>query len=327
MQDAPANEPNWGGYDFTSGSPTLWNQAASGQSFDPQAARDALDYSNVRMSGCEDRIHDPTPDIYRTGPFTSTDLQDMGFTTSPSDQTTQSTPRRYSSSVRRKVQTNPPSLTLQMEKVCPLLAGQVSQCIPQRCGPDAACLEFSGLVDLEDCASGPCDADKLTKRPEFSPSSQLLQVSAVDTVPARPSTSLSKKQSTSSRPRQQRGNRDDTNARSHSKKAHSLVERRYRENLNGSIARLHLTLMKTKRVGGQLPASQHEDSEEQQSDMSKMCKSDIMLEAVAYVHQTEVELRHMADEIDLLTSRVRQFEKLVKCEDCVLMKQLVSCNL
>jgi Helix-loop-helix DNA-binding domain len=94
------------------------------------------------------------------------------------------------------------------------------------------------------------------------------------------------------------------------------VERRYRENLNNNIAELHLTLMNTKRVGSNMPENQHEDTDIHQQDLPKMCKGDIMLEAVAYVHQTEVELRHMADEIELLTTRVRQLEKLVKCEDC-----------
>ncbi len=76
-----------------------------------------------------------------------------------------------------------------------------------------------------------------------------------------------------------------------------------------------------------MPQHQREKTEEQQPDLSKMCKSNIMLEAVAYVNQTEVELRHMADEIALLTARVSHFEQLVKCEDCVLMKQLVSCSI
>lgn len=328
MRDTLAEEPNWGGYDYTSGSPTLWNQAASSQHFDPQAAREALDYSNVRMGGCEDEIHDATPAMYQTGPFTFSDLQEMGFNTSPSDQTTQSTSRRRSSSVR-EVHTSPPSSTLRPEKGCPLLAGQASQCTPLLCGPNAPCLEFPDLLDLEDCASGLGDSEKPLHRPEIARSPPLPQAQAlvVDVALSRLPASLSKKHSTSSRQRQHRGSAEDASARSHSKKAHSLVERRYRENLNGNIARLHLTLMKTKRVGSHMPQDQHEDSEEQQPDISKMCKSDIMLEAVAYVHQTEVELRHMADEIELLNMRVRHFEKLVKCEDCVLMKQLVSCSL
>jgi hypothetical protein len=52
-----------------------------------------------------------------------------------------------------------------------------------------------------------------------------------------------------------------------------------------------------------------------------------MLEAVDYVYQTEVELRHMADEIERLNTRVKQLEKLVNCDDCLLMKQLVNFSL
>lgn len=83
--------------------------------------------------------------------------------------------------------------------------------------------------------------------------------------------------------------------------------------------------MKTKRVGSHMPQDQREESEEQQPDPSKMCKSDIMLEAVAYVNQTEVELRHMADEIELLTARVRHFEAHRKYEFLLKRSQARYC--
>ena len=130
----------------------------------------------------------------------------------------------------------------------------------------------------------------------------------------------------SSQHRPNRTNTDDIDTKSHSKKAHSLVERRYRENLNGNIAQLHLALLKTKRVDS-TPEDNDEDWEEPRQALSKVRKSDVMLEAVDYVHQTEVELRHMANEIELLTTRVRQLEKLVKCEECPLVKQLVNIKL
>jgi len=43
-----------------------------------------------------------------------------------------------------------------------------------------------------------------------------------------------------------------------------------------------------------------------------------------YVNQTEVEMRHMENEIQRLGERVRVLEKLVRCEDCSLLKQMVN---
>lgn len=209
MQDPPVNEPNWGRYDFTSGSPTLWNQAAASRPFDAQAARDTLDYSNVRMSGCEDQFQHSTPVMYQTGPFTFSDLQERGFNESPSDRTTQSTSRRLSSSVPGEKRTGPSSLPLQSSHVCRLWAGQASHCTSELCGPDPACLEFSDLLDLEDCISVACDAEKFPNRPERTHSSHLPRKSIVPTSPSRPSTSQAKKESTkqniNSQQRLQRG--------------------------------------------------------------------------------------------------------------------------
>jgi len=52
-----------------------------------------------------------------------------------------------------------------------------------------------------------------------------------------------------------------------------------------------------------------------------------MTDAMNYVHQSEVSMRHMSDEISRLTERVRTLEKLVRCEDCVLLKEVVRRSL
>lgn len=59
----------------------------------------------------------------------------------------------------------------------------------------------------------------------------------------------------------------------------------------------------------------------------KVRKSDVMTDAMNYVHQSEVEMRHMTDEITRLSERVMALEKLVKCEDCTLLKQMVRLQL
>ncbi|ETI21819.1 hypothetical protein G647_05888 [Cladophialophora carrionii CBS 160.54] len=114
-------------------------------------------------------------------------------------------------------------------------------------------------------------------------------------------------------------------AKQRAKQAHSLVERKYRENLNAKITQLHSTLQNSHygpRVG--------EDGERE--DMvsnhalpaAKVRKSDVLTEAMNYVNQTEVEMRHMENEIHRLSERVRVLEKLVRCEDCSLLKQMVN---
>ncbi|KAJ9607656.1 hypothetical protein H2200_007734 [Cladophialophora chaetospira] len=111
-------------------------------------------------------------------------------------------------------------------------------------------------------------------------------------------------------------------AKQRAKQAHSLVERKYRENLNAKITQLHSTLQNSHygpRIG--------EDGNEQRDDLpasSKVRKSDVLTEAMNYVNQTEVEMRHMENEIVRLAERVRVLEKLVRCEDCSLLKQMVN---
>jgi Helix-loop-helix DNA-binding domain len=291
-----------------------------------QAAMDTLD-SLTLMDGCEENADQPYKSAlatYQTGAFTMSDLQEIEPETISSNRTSQSIYPSQSYSIPAEIQTGQSSLPSQSAKVCPLLAGQTFQCIPQLCGPDAACLDFSSIPEIEECASVPCITHN---SPELAQTSQPPPVSIPDPVPLRSSKSQFKKPTRNSQQRTQRENPENSDAKSVAKKAHSLVERRYRENLNGNIAQLHLALLKTKRASSTTPQNQDNDLEEQWQAFSKVRKSDVMLEAVEYVHQTEVELRHMTDEIELLTERVRQLEKLVKCEDCLLMKQLVSFNL
>ena len=71
------------------------------------------------------------------------------------------------------------------------------------------------------------------------------------------------------------------------------MEKRYREQLNSSINQLRLALQITDRVGRRMRQEQKEEPEYQQPTLHRVRKNDVILEAVDYVHQTEVELRHM----------------------------------
>ncbi|KIW13414.1 hypothetical protein PV08_08602 [Exophiala spinifera] len=111
-------------------------------------------------------------------------------------------------------------------------------------------------------------------------------------------------------------------AKQRAKQAHSLVERKYRENLNAKIAQLHNTLQSS-HYGPR--ANEDGDSDAPAAvPANKVRKSDVLTEAMNYVNQTEVEMRHMENEIQRLGERVRVLEKLVRCEDCSLLKQMVN---
>lgn len=106
------------------------------------------------------------------------------------------------------------------------------------------------------------------------------------------------------------------------KQAHSVVERRYRDNLNEKIVQLHrtlITLESTSRLSG-IPTHNIFTSREYRR---KFRKSDVLVDAMNYVHQTEVEMRHMSDEITRLNDRLKPLENLAKCEDCTLFKQIL----
>jgi polyhydroxyalkanoate synthesis regulator phasin len=103
---------------------------------------------------------------------------------------------------------------------------------------------------------------------------------------------------------------------------HSVIERRYRDNLNGKITHLHRILQAVE------ANSRLIGFEGQYSDPGRRVrKCDIMSKAIHYVHQSDVGLRHMTEEIQHLQEQVRGLEKLVKCEDCTLLQNLRSLQL
>jgi hypothetical protein len=127
-------------------------------------------------------------------------------------------------------------------------------------------------------------------------------------------------------------------AKQRAKAAHSRVEKRYRENLNAKLTLLHTTLQNT-RYG----CTRNNDDSDSEFDFdaninstpkpkpssstagnSKFRKSDVLSDAMNYVHQTEVEMRHMENEILRLNERASTLEKLVRCEDCGILKNLVG---
>jgi energy-coupling factor transporter ATP-binding protein EcfA2 len=135
------------------------------------------------------------------------------------------------------------------------------------------------------------------------------------------------------------------------KAAHSLVEKKYRENLNAKLLTLHNTLQNTQYGPRRLTVEATPAADDQDLDLdeegsydhnsndqsalqhlstllrepsSKFRKSEVLDDAMAYVNQTEVEMRHMEAELQRMGERMKLLEKLVKCDDCSLTKGLVG---
>ncbi|KIX08070.1 uncharacterized protein Z518_02725 [Rhinocladiella mackenziei CBS 650.93] len=361
---------------------------------------------------CQSRSHQQSPeanalsgDLYTTGPFSYSQLLNMDSDISPMDQSSLCSSRAdgdsnmlnddntlpTSLSVSDSLNTSPPVSTLDpisissktdpSEKLCPLIAGQVDTCQPQRCGPDAPCMNFTTLPPIEECTSVPCITQStnpnetmitsdsvsvsLHSRPSISArtssgntsshSSPLRRSSGssndnpVQSVPLPPRRSAAAAAAAAAARRRTRTSTTTTStntiasddeeepatakpiapskadAKQRAKQAHSLVERKYRENLNAKIAQLHNTLQSS-HYGPKIGDDADSDAPAAANAIptGKVRKSDVLTEAMNYVNQTEVEMRHMENEIHRLSERVRVLEKLVRCEDCSLLKQMVN---
>jgi len=406
----------WHEMDFTtapldSSMATSTSQHAYGQKYsanmdtdvDPLAyLRSSTHRQNSTGSLANSSTHQQSPvvsgDLYNPGPYSYSQMLSMDSELAPMDQSRLSSPRTdldsnmtTTLSVADSLNTSPPVATLDpinismtsksdpAERLCPLIAGQVDTCQPQRCGPDAPCMNFTTLPPIEECTSVPCitqstspnesmitsDSVSISLHQRPSLSSRTSTATSSQSVPIRRSSASSNDNQVQSVPlpprrsgaaaarRRARLNAanamattttatlasDDeqeepatkstapskADAKQRAKQAHSLVERKYRENLNGKIAQLHNTLQSS-HYGPRTGEEGDSDVPEAPNAIpaSKVRKSDVLSEAMNYVNQTEVEMRHMENEIQRLSDRVRVLEKLVRCEDCSLLKQMVN---
>ncbi|EXJ81986.1 hypothetical protein A1O1_08054 [Capronia coronata CBS 617.96] len=94
------------------------------------------------------------------------------------------------------------------------------------------------------------------------------------------------------------------------KMMHTAVERRYRDNLNRKFEQLSRTLKAT--GSSSLPLL--EDANR------KTRKVDVLTDAVGYINRSEVEIRHMADEIRRLNLRLHQSQSPGAYEDTMCMR-------
>jgi hypothetical protein len=89
---------------------------------------------------------------------------------------------------------------------------------------------------------------------------------------------------------------DEATSQIRAKQAHSVVERRYRENLNGKIMDLHRTLLATE-FSSWFSGDENVKLLDLKEEWSKIRKSDVLVNAMTYIHQSEIQMRHMSEEI------------------------------
>jgi hypothetical protein len=204
--------------------------------------------------------------------------------------------------------------------ICPILTGLTSDCAPQICGPDPPCSNFA-LPELEDCTEVPC----LTPPMPREPSVRLYRPEHVEIMAPTSTMEDPVNQMESTKTNTLNDEPDSkTRAARRSKQAHSLVERKYRENINSKIAQLNRELQRAHAASEGGGAKSNHDKNTSQELSNQARKGGVLADAISYINQTEVEMRHMADEIKFLKKRVADLEKLVKCEDCSILKQLAS---
>ena len=106
-----------------------------------------------------------------------------------------------------------------------------------------------------------------------------------------------------------------------SKNAHSVIERRYRENLNTKITQLDQELISACNLKSLSSGEKPEEA------ISKTRKADVLTDAIKYVKQSERESKAHTQEISFLRLRVAALEKLVSCGDCTALKQYTGLQL
>jgi hypothetical protein len=304
--------------------------------------------------------------MFNTGPFDFSQIVAMDSNTVSPLEISSSSSVRTDSYISLKGEspehtgTAPQRSQALAERLCPLITGDTETCEPSKCGPDAPCMNFTNLPPIEECASAPCISLPENSVPVSSTSPSTARMS---TRTKRPSTN--KIQSTSTLPpaTNERKYNPPTSRRlpltsrssqhpnkpavikldkkQRAKQAHSLVEKKYRENLNTKLSQLYTTLQNA-HYGPNRYASNdsdidldelNDDGDAPISSLSetaaggsipKFRKSEVLDNAMTYVNQTEVEMRHMENEILRLGERVKQLESLAKCQadDCSMMKRL-----
>ncbi|KAJ9618593.1 uncharacterized protein PV06_00746 [Exophiala oligosperma] len=291
------NEQSWGEVDFT-------NSLPSNDNFKSLNDTNFYDFNTLPNN----TQNAPSPNYSQ---FLNFDSSEVGSYSVPSESISPNTFNVPLASNNYPIKLeDSPSLN---EPLSCAFTRQSGECSPQRCGPEPSCLQLASLAEIEDCTN-PFETNPVKKTSRSNSNSS----------------NPKPKEERERKPRSKRGHKgsssDEESAQLRAKQAHSVVERRYRDNLNGKITQLHRALVATEATS-RLTGMPSQDFYSSREHRGKVRKSDVMTDAMNYIHQSEVEIRHMTDEVARLNERVRTLEKLVKCEDCTLLKQMVRLQL
>lgn len=116
---------------------------------------------------------------------------------------------------------------------------------------------------------------------------------------------------------------EDQKPKSRRRLPHNQVERKYRESLNTQLESL-------RRVVPSLQQNQRGCDGADIEDLptpSKPSKAVILASATSYIKQMEKDKKSLADENQLLRTRVKALQALVKCDDCSLMQYVMDLKL
>lgn len=118
-------------------------------------------------------------------------------------------------------------------------------------------------------------------------------------------------------------NEDSKQPKSRRRLPHNQVERKYRESLNTQLDSLRRVVPSLQQNARACDSADIEDL----PTPSKPSKAVILASATAYIKQMEKDKRTLADENQLLRTRVKALQALVKCDDCSLMQYVMDLKL
>jgi hypothetical protein len=115
----------------------------------------------------------------------------------------------------------------------------------------------------------------------------------------------------------------DEKPKSRRRLPHNQVERKYRESLNTQLESLRRVVPSLQQGQRGFDGADIEDL----PTPSKPSKAVILASATAYIKQMEKDKKAVADENQLLKTRIKALQALVKCDDCSLMQYVMDLKL
>lgn len=203
--------------------------------------------------------------------------------------------------------------------------------IPTDCFPSLQSLQcLSGQVPDECKAAGvACATSALTKQePVRSPASPDNHISPIYNTPGSTHsqaiiTSSDSEDSNSGKATQadKLPSSSATNptrpTRPHRRIPHTIIERRYRDNLNTQIETLRLSLPSLKNAYVTSP-----DVEDSALPPRLPSKAMIIATAATYIKELEAERQQAVDAVSNLQQQVNDLQKLIQCNDCSILQYL-----